>query len=443
MVEQSKTFLSNVNLAARQMLGRAGLTFSGSRDLYEVLGYKRELDSKDYRDRYEKGDIAQSIVDAFPNGAWACPPMPTDDKDSKEDSPWEIAFRAWAKENKLWQTIRKADILAQLNEFSIILFGIVGDTDLEEPLVGRKQIAYLKPYGADTACVDKWEEDPTNARFGKPLTYKIQIEATPGSTSTKSITVHFSRVLHIAERTLEKDHLGIPFLKPIWNVLDDLEKVRGGSAEVFWINARAGLNLNIDPEFDMPDPEAVKENVDQYQHNLSRVLYTKGIDVKTLSQAVASPKDAAELYLTIISAYTRIPRRILEGSERGALSSDQDENNFNSRLKERQSLFCEPEVLEPLMQMMFSLGVIATAEYVWEWPELVTLSEKDKTDIATGKANAIKTFSDAVNANALVTDKQFVEDIMGMEYLENEVEESLDAEDAEIKESKDALPSNA
>jgi hypothetical protein len=434
MVKKSE-FMSNVNMIARNMLQKAGLTFSGKRDLYEVLGYKEFLCPADYRARYERGDITLSIVDAYPNAAWACPPTPSDDKEAEDETPWEKEFKVWAKELKLWQTIRKADILAQLNEFSIVLFGIRGDNDLKEPVIGKKPIAYLKAYGADNVTICKWVTDMSDERFGLPLTYKIQFVSKPGEGVREAIEVHHSRVLHIAERTMESEVVGIPFLKPIWNTLDDLDKIRGGSAEVFWLNARAGLNLNVSPEFDVPDQESIKDNVDNYQNNLTRVLYTQGIDVKVLSQAITSPKDQFNLCLTIISAYTRIPRRILEGSERGELSSKQDENNFDSRVKERRTLFCEPTILEPLMKKLMNLGVIKTVEYIWSWPELVTQSESEKAAIASTKATAIKTFTDAVNGNRVVTDRQFMEDIMNMPYLEDEIIEDLETEQKEIDES--------
>jgi hypothetical protein len=440
-IKTGNKFMNAVSEFSRRMLSRASLTFAGERDLFEVLGYSPEITSAQYRTRYERGDIAQAIVNAYPSASWSSPPVPDDDIESEDDTPWQISMQGIAKELKLWSVIRKADVLCQLNDYSVILFGLEGTTNTSDPIEGKPKIIYLKAYGSDCAEVVKYETNPSDPRFGMPLIYKITTRAAGGANEqTTTIEVHYSRLIHIAERTLDDDFRGIPYLKPVWNVLDDLDKVRGGSGEVFWLNARAGLNLNAESGVDLPDKTSMKDSVDAYQHNLSRVLYTQGIDVKPLSQAVASPKDAADLYFTIISATTRIPRRILEGSERGQLASAQDENNFTNQIEARRLDFCEPVILDPLIEMLVALGRIKAAEYVWEWPALSTVSKVDQSTIAMNQSKAIADFTNAPASNSVMPDKQFVEDVLGMEYRESDVD--LEAEGIEIEESKASIPTN-
>ena len=54
----------------RLTMTRAGITFSGRRDLYETLGYLRTLRYEDYYQRYRRGCIASRIIDAFPAATW-------------------------------------------------------------------------------------------------------------------------------------------------------------------------------------------------------------------------------------------------------------------------------------------------------------------------------------------------------------------------------------
>ena len=55
--------------------------------------------------------------------------------------------------------------------------------------------------------------------------------------------VHASRVLHVAEDCLDDDVYGIPRLKPVFDRLDDLLKVVGGSAEFFLRGASRLIGL--------------------------------------------------------------------------------------------------------------------------------------------------------------------------------------------------------
>jgi len=54
----------------RGIASMAGITFSGDRDLYEELGYKRELSTEDYWDRFHRNGVARKLVKAFPDATW-------------------------------------------------------------------------------------------------------------------------------------------------------------------------------------------------------------------------------------------------------------------------------------------------------------------------------------------------------------------------------------
>src|SRR3990167_10550664 len=46
-------------LERMQFLRHAGITFGGARDLYEIFGYDRLITTRQYRDRYARGGIAE------------------------------------------------------------------------------------------------------------------------------------------------------------------------------------------------------------------------------------------------------------------------------------------------------------------------------------------------------------------------------------------------
>lgn len=440
-----KQIVNHIQTLTRNFLANGGVTFNGKRDLFEVFGYKLKLTPQDHLARYTRGDIAQRLVSAYPDACWSNPPWPTDDKENQDESPWEIAFRELAKSKKLWKVIKQADILAQLHPYSIILFGLGGDTDLSVPATaGKKPLLYLRAFGADVAAVNRWVNDPTSSRFGLPETYKLSVisdRATTASAAT-NIVVHHTRVLHIAERTLEDPVNGLPFLESIWNRLDDLEKISGSSAELWWLNGRGGLGMDVDTdvELDEDTKKNLNDQIDNYLHSLSRVFKTQGVNITPLNFQIADPEKHADLQLTLISGATGIPKRILTGSEMGELASSQDANNFNTRIKERRSNFCQPEILEPLMEMLIAFGVLSKpAQWEWVWPELDALSEKDAAVVARDKTTALAAYANSPTADTIITPQQFVEDILGMEYREEDIDRMLDEENAEIDETPEPV----
>lgn len=435
-----KQIVNHIQTLTRNFLANGGITFNGKRDLYEVFGYKQKLTPQDHLARYRRGDISQRLISAYPDACWSNPPWPTDDKTNQEESAWELAFKQLAKSSKLWKVIKNADVLAQLHPYSIILFGLSGDTDLSVPVTGgKKKLIYLRAFGADVATVSTWVNDPTSPRFGLPETYKLSVISDRAATTAAAtdITVHHTRVLHIAERTLEDPVSGLPFLEGIWNRLDDLDKISGSSAELWWLNGRGGLGMDVDTdvELDEDTKKNLNDQIDNYLHSLSRVFKTQGVNITPLNFQIADPEKHADLQLTLISGATGIPKRILTGSEMGELASSQDANNFNTRIKERRSHFCQPEILEPLMEMLIAFGVLSKpVQWEWVWPDLDALSEKDAAVVARDKATALTAYANSPTADTIITPQQFVEEILGMEYREEDVVAMIEEEDRDINE---------
>ena len=418
-----------------QLAALLSKTHSGKRDLYEIFGYRSHIKNLDYDLKYKRGDIAARIVTAYPDAVWSKPPKLIENSDAQEETPFEKDFQELATRLKLWHYIRRADILAQKGRYSILFIGINdGQKDLTQP-AGKGDILYLMPYGESSCHIQDYEKDVTNERFGKPKLYRIQTTS-EDSQGSVALDVHYSRVIHIAERTLESDIFGKPILESIFNRLEDLEKTVGGSAEVLWMNSRGGLSVEADKDVEIRNPGEVKEDIDNFVHQLSRVIRTKGMTVNPVNFAVASPKDHVDVILMLISGTTGIPKRILTGAEQGSLASSQDQNNWNERVDERRMNFCESEILAQLYDKFVELGVIPDGKMLeWQWPSLKQVSPKDAADIAETKSRAIAAYSGSPEADTLIPPQQFVEEILEMEYREDEVEDMMGEEDNDIDES--------
>jgi hypothetical protein len=431
---------------ARVSLGM-GMTHDGQRDTWSIFGYPDKITIKDFRDKYKRGDIATRIVDAYPNECWSCPPLIVEDSKEQDRTAWESDVDTLLEELDFWQKIRKLDILVNLGKYAVLYIGFSDGKDLSEPVLKGTKPIYVKPLAEDVAVIKTFITDPQNKRFGLPETYELTLSDTVGSQTEVKRTVHYSRVLHVAERTLDKEYEGQSVLEPIWNKLIDLEKVSGGSAEVFWLNARGGMALEAEADADLgsaEDKEALKKEIEAYQHNLTRTMRTKGFTIKPIVQKVESPKDQFDICISIIAGTTAIPKRILLGNEAGELASSQDETNWSKQIKNRQKNFCESHILNVFIDYMIELNLIKTLDkgkaYEWEWPSLTNISNKDKAEIATKLASAIATYANSVGADSIIPPKQFVEDVLELEYREDEINKIIEEENAAIDKSLEENP---
>src|SRR5690606_31122141 len=150
--------------------------------------------------------------------------------------------------------------------------------------------------------------------------------------ANRSVDVHWTRVIHIAERALDDEAIGLPRLERIYNRVMDCEKLLGGSAEIYWQNAAQLRASKADPEveWDPDEQKAMEEQFEELYHGLRRDLRLRGVEPHQLAAAVADPKGHLDAQLDFISGATGIPKRILIGSERGELASEQDENNWTA-----------------------------------------------------------------------------------------------------------------
>lgn len=440
--------MERMNMLTRLALN--GSTHQGKRDLYKIFGYKETLGPADYAFKFKRGDIAARIVTAYPDAVWGNPPEILDDPDNHDMTPFETACVDLFTNMRLWSYLYRSDVLSCLGRYSIILLGYSGGTAANTKPSANSEIRYLAAYGEANVRVQTWVKDITDERFGKPLTYmlnvadmgqgKYETQSTPNTPNGgREVEVHYSRVLHIAEGLLDNEVYGTPILERVYNRLEDLEKVVGGGAEIYWMNSRGGLNLNADKDAKIANPEQLTKEAEDYVNQLTRILKTQGMDVNAIQFASPSPMEPFEVIIALLSGSTGIPKRILLGSEEGKLASTQDEDNWLSRVKERRTKHNEPNQLRPLLDLFIEIGMLPKpkdGKYVVKWPDLITTSEKDQADIAVKIAQAISAYVNAPGADLILTPKQFVVEILKKPYLEDQIAE---LEKEHEKEEEEAL----
>lgn len=404
LTEADKHYLTS--LTNRLSLGNSiGETYGGTRDIYNILGYKKTLEFQDYLNRYDRDHIASRIIDAPAKATWKEFPriIPLDDNGEikkSQDKKLHKLLRRLDKRTNLRGSISRADRISGIGRYGILVVGIKDGRPLEDPVGTIRsidEIVYFTPYAENNAKIVSVETSETSPRFGLPTVYEISSNASdetvdPSALRIPSKKVHHSRVIHIAENMLENGIYGRPRLEKVYNLFDDMAKVVGGSAEFFWRIADRGMQFDLDKDTQLTDAEeeAFEEEIINWIHGLTRFIKTKGISAKSLGSETADPRGPFNPIISLMSGAVNIPQRVLMGAESGHLASTQDRASWNETISLRQDDFAEPVVVRPLMSLLVGLKVIPNIEdYTVRWPLVQPLTRMEAGDIAQKKSLAL------------------------------------------------------
>lgn len=400
----------------RRLISRMFSTHNGARQLDEVFGYpKGPLDAKYFKEWYDRGGIANRIIRAYPQATWRDWPSVCDE-DDKETSPFKKVFDELIERMNLMHYFERVDRLSGIGHFGILLLGVNDSPDLRKPL-GKGKLMYVQPFAEYSTTINKWDMNPNSERFGKPEFYTLQTadptQRASGAISGKSLNVHYSRVLHIAEFLEQDDVFGTPRLEACLNDMHDLRKTTGATAEVFWLAANRGLSLMADKDANVSEDmmKEMKKQAEEYQHQLRRTLVGSGMTATSLGSDAPDSKNGVDNLLDLIAGTTGIPKRILTGSERGELASSQDENNWAARIDERRTTFAGPRMLRPFVQICIDIGEMPEPKGEWyvDWPKATAISEGERADIAVKKSTALKNYTSTAGAEFVVAPQEFRE----------------------------------
>lgn len=414
IAEQYLAVLSAVSARAG-IAARLGKSFADERDIYTALGYTKKPTFNDSLKRYIRQDIAKRIINLPIKVCWRKKPKIVDAQG--EDGAFAEAWKALVKQRRIWHYLSRVDRLSSLGKYAVLLIGFNDGEDLDREVTSASEVLYLMPYFEDAIQIDKWDGESKSERYGLPQEYSVNI-AIPGAT-TGSRKVHWSRLIHVAEDPLANNYEGTPVLEAILNRLEDLDRIAGGSGEMFWRGAFPGLALNVEENarVSTQDEDALADEIDAYIHGMKRTLRLQGIRPEQLQAQVADPSKHAQLQIDLICATTGQPKRIVMGSEEGQLAGAQDEKAFADEMDSRRSDHCEPVILRPFVDRLVGVGVMPEPqdEYTVEWPDLLTKSDKDKAEVAKVKTTTLKEYLSAPGAETALPLSVFWEKIMGLD----------------------------
>lgn len=392
--QQSRYALLSSLVGRGNMIRRmAGSQYSGKRDIYATAGYvaQGQVEYSHYWGLYTRGDVAGRIVDMPAKTTWRTPPEITEEG-KPDGTAFTEAFTVLAKRLRLWHYLNRADRLAGIGRYAVLMLGVRGtggDTALRQPLEtvrGPDDVQYLGLYSENNAKIEEWVTDPQDARFGLPKLYKLQVSSNQKGFKDSQLMVHASRCLHIAEDKLEDDVYGRPRLERVLNRLFDLDKVAASTGEAYWQSVVRILQAKIEPAAEITEPQLkeLDEKLGEMVHDLRRQFTGQGVSLEWMPSDTPNVDQVADFYFSLIAGAAGIPKRILFGSELGELASTTDQSNYLGQINERQEQFAEPEILRALIDRLIALKALPepeTGEYAVVWPSLF---EETEDAIASG-----------------------------------------------------------
>jgi hypothetical protein len=419
----NEEFATGVRLGIAANLGQTGFNDDGSaRNHFEVFGWPRDAldawDEDNWLAMYLRNAYARVVIEKPAFTTWRDQPVVVDPGDDSEGadsgsdvSDFERDVEKLAANHSVWSYCERTDRAAGIGQHGLLLIGFSDVADDEADLTqwsedARDQslsqlddITGFKPIlEAQIEDIDYGDID--SERWGKPVEYTIdlddEIDSETEDDNEGTIRVHWTRVVDVpATRPLDDETLARPRIEPVLNNLLDIEKTLGAAAEAAYRAADYGLHLNADPtKVDLSGGMGdLEEEIQRYEQGLQRYLRTSGMDVERLGGDIQDPSGIVENNLDAIAGQTGIPKKEFRGNESGEVSgAEADERSYFGMIDERREQYATPQIVRPLIDRLDSIGILETpsaGEYRVEWPDLTQLSESDRADIESKRAQVI------------------------------------------------------
>jgi hypothetical protein len=469
--------VANMTNIQRTLLARQVGAATDTRDLKKECHHvdPRILSAEQYREKYDTFGIATRVVDLLPEECWGLNPEVYEVEAEDEETEFEAAWKGIAdnlqtenfiqdeESSPVWEYLKRVDKLSGIGQFGVLLLGLGIEGDLREPLPGfdddgnlfglafnekrrpGKQVPliYLRAFDQSLVRINTYETRANHQRYNQPITYNLTLsdphifQEGIGTESGKEVEVHWSRLIHVADNLVASENLGRPRMQNVYNHILDLEKLYGGSAEMYWQGAFPGISFETHPQLGNTirfDAEKMKDMVFQYFEGLQRYLATTGATAKTLSPQVSDPTNQIERSLDAICITIGVAKRIFMGTERGELASSQDKDTWEDRLMDRRTTHINPRIIAPFINRLIQVNCLPKPKkgaHI-KWGKAKVPTPVEQAGLAAQRMQAVSAYIQS-GADILIPPQHFLVRELG--YDREEAEEVL-KEAAEIEEEK-------
>ncbi len=409
--------------------------FDSRRDLNFECGYPERITLNMMQGVWERDGIGAKLISVWPDESWQLYPEIIEGEQA-DDTDFEESWKKINKYHNLNNQLHIADKISGIGQFGVLLLGINDGRELSQPVEGvtdaplderegpgvERKLLFVRAFSQSNVQIDSLETNSKNPRFGKPLIYKVQWQDNTmgdadqiGNNIAKQ--VHWSRIIHIADNRTSSPTWGIPRLQRTFNNIYNIQKVLGGSGEMFWKGGFPGFSFEINPDIkgDVEfDDEKFRRQLEAYSNGMQRYLTLLNMNAKSLATSIADPTPHLMVQLNAICAAEGLPMRIFLGTEAARLAGSQDERAWTNRVKFRQQNYLTPSVIRPLINRLLECGIlpwVEGGEFNVVWPDIAAPSDMDKADISSKEVQAVAAYISG-GCEAIMPPEQFFLQIM-------------------------------
>lgn len=451
--QQQEMFALMRRMITNEGLSRAALAqfMAGNGSAIDTAcGYPVEIPVIEYRRLIDREGIANRANSIFSSECWSVKAdvYETEAMQANAQTPFEKAWKELVEHKGLYSKLNRFDEVSGIGHYGVMLIGTKNSGPLNAPFPGLDDIGnpvgdikpheltYLMPFDETEATIVEWEKNPASPRYGKPLYYTINLANPniPTLSSGFSERVHWTRCLHVAEGCRSSDVIGQPRLKKVYNYIQNIRKILGGSAEMFWNGGFPGTSFEVPPELVGTaelNKESLKAEIESYVGGFQRYLALSGVQAKQLQPNIADPQPHLMIQMQALSISIEVPMRVFMGTEEARLASMNDSEAWNRRVHRRHDLHVTPNILMPCVDRFINMGIVPKPkEYHVRWPDVYSVSETDRADIA-GKM--VRALAEYVKSGASVMFPPLQMLTMIMDFTSDEAEEIILAAEEAVR----------
>ena len=327
--------------------------------------------------------VARTILQYYPMRCWEKEPY-VSFRTKAATSTWRSLVDKLQAYNKL----SRADWLSRIGEYGVLFLGFNDGKSADQPVKRATDLLYMQPYHQGSVTIVSYITDTKSEYYGMPEYYSLQSNRDAGGLTQR---VHWTRILHICDKREESDYIGVPYLRPVYNRMLDLDKILASAGEQFYQGAFGGWSFLLDNDVELDEDmlSNMRKQIKDYVDGMQPYMQLQGVKPFAMRNEPKSPKLHVDVINMFIAAYSRIPLRILYGSERGELASTTDTDNCNAVVSQRRTNYVVPMILEPLITRLQMVGILPDVSYEAGWDRYCLATEEEMITIADKKLDVI------------------------------------------------------
>lgn len=363
-------------------LSGGGMVGDTLHDIYADFGYPSQLQFLLFWNMYRRFGIATAVVDLIPDEGWRDTPI------IEADDAWLREFERLTKRVKLWSRLKAVDKRQRVGRYAGLYMRVKDGKQPSEPLEGRlsgeNSLFQIVPLYEGELKVLETDTNTASERYGLPTMYQYNT-GNPSNRNERNgdnVSIHPSRIVIAAEGADNGGIYGVPALEGSYNSLMDLQKIVGAGGEGFYRNAAQSLVFSLKDTAEIADVapllEEFNDQADEFTRNRQRrSLWTPNMDAKTLDSALANPKEFFMNSLNVVAASSGIPATVLIGQQTGRLASTEDGKRLLRMIQSRRESF-QDDLTRDVIDWCIKYGILPSASYEIEWPDVMAPSDEDK-----------------------------------------------------------------